>query len=188
MIMRLRLCRPGVGLLLVCLLSPCAAAFAGNVRELQEHQVKAAFVFNLAAFVTWPREALQQPSTPLRFCLLRGEAVGRTLERLIAGESLEGRPLELVRLQPAQGWDGCHVLYVGRGTDWEPRSPAQRGGATLTVGDGDEFLRRGGMIALQRRRNRIHPVINLVEVEASALRLSSKLLRLATLIGPGQGD
>ncbi len=162
------------------------AAPSGQGRDLPEYQVKAAFLFNFAAFVNWPEERFENAGIPLRYCVLQTDAVSRTLGRLIAGESLDGRPLELVRLDNGQDPAGCHILFSGSGSG--VMSAAEQPLGVLTVGDSEEFLQQGGMIALLRKRNRIHPVINLDALEASPLRLSSKLLRLATRVRAGAGE
>jgi len=161
-----------------------AASLPGWGRDLPEHQVKAAFLFNFAAFVKWPDEAFPDSATPLRYCVVRQGQVGQTLRRLIDGESLDGRSLELVELSPGQSTTGCHLLFCGADGQCLDM-PGARSGLLLIVGDGDDFLEQGGMVALLRKRNRVHPVINLDALDASSLRLSSKLLRLATRVRPG---
>jgi predicted DNA binding CopG/RHH family protein len=52
----------------------------------------------------------------------------------------------------------------------------------LTVSDLESFETRGGMIALVRKDRRIHPRINIDTVEKSKLKISAKLLNLATVI------
>ena len=46
-----------VGLALALAMGLAAASLPGWGRDLPEHQVKAAFLFNFAAFVKWPDEA-----------------------------------------------------------------------------------------------------------------------------------
>ncbi len=164
------------------------AAPLSEGRNLPEPQVKAAFLFNFAAFVNWPDGLFHTPDTPLRYCTLDADAVSRTLEQLIAGETLDGRPLELVRLEKGQRIRGCHILFLGAQANTVSILSAQRERSTLTVGDTEDFLKQGGMIALLRKRKRIHPVINLDALEVSSLRLSSKLLRLATRVRSGQQE
>ncbi len=182
------LLRHGPCLASLCLVLALAlAAPVGHARDLPEHQIKAAFLFNFAAFVNWPDSLFATAATPLRYCTLDAEAVSGTLEQLIAGETMDGRPLELLRLGKGQRDQGCHILFLGARADTSILSaPGQP--EPLTVGDTEAFLERGGMIALVRIRKRIHPVVNLDALEASALRLSSKLLRLATRVRPGRKE
>lgn len=174
---------------LCLLLAIVVAAPLSEGRNLPEFQVKAAFLFNFAAFVKWPDGLFETPDTPLRYCTLDAGAVSRTLEQLIAGETLDGRPLELVRLGKGQQVRGCHILFLGAHADTASILSAHREErGALTVGDTEAFLEQGGMIALLRKRKRIHPVVNLDALDVSSLRLSSKLLRLATRVRPGQQE
>ncbi len=93
-----------------------------------------------------------------------------------------------MRLRKGQQVRGCHILFLGAPADIAPVLSAQRVRGALTVGDTEAFLEQGGMIALLRKRKRIHPVVNLDALEVSSLRLSSKLLRLATRVRPGQSE
>lgn len=52
----------------------------------------------------------------------------------------------------------------------------------LVVGDGDDFVRRGGMIRLATAQNRIRLIINLDAAKAASLTISSQLLRSADIV------
>jgi hypothetical protein len=161
---------------------------SGQCRDLPEHQIKAAFLFNFAAFVTWPNSMFESPATPLRFCTQDAKKISDILAQLIVDETLNGRPIALVRLHSAADITDCHILFLGRDASYGALMQAGLDRGTLTVGDTQAFIEGGGMIALLRKRKRIHPVINMDVLEASSLRLSSKLLRLATLVRSGKED
>jgi hypothetical protein len=52
----------------------------------------------------------------------------------------------------------------------------------LTVSDIDEFAERGGMITLNKAKNKIRLEINLDAADHSGLKVSSKLLKIAKII------
>lgn len=153
-------------------------------REVPEHQVKAAFLFNFAAFVTWPDEVFESSTAPLRYCIQDADEVAAVLQRLLEGEAVDGRSLVLVRLSADSEPGHCHILYLGESEGGYDRLHQSIDKNVLTVGESEAFTDNGGMIALLRKRKRIHPVIRRDVVADSGLRLSSKLLRLATLVGP----
>lgn len=155
---------------------------------MPEYQIQAAFLFNFAAFVSWPDTLFESPVSPLRYCTLGANAVSRILEQLISDEHQDGRSLELLCLDSISDAAGCHILFLGRDAGNDALLPAGWERDILTVGDSEAFVESGGMIALLRQRKRIHPVINMDALDASALRLSSKLLRLATLVRPGSRE
>jgi len=53
----------------------------------------------------------------------------------------------------------------------------------LTVGETDQFLEQGGMINLARRDRRIGLEVNLDATRQTQLKISSKLMALATVKG-----
>jgi DNA-binding LytR/AlgR family response regulator len=60
-----------------------------------------------------------------------------------------------------------------------------KGRDILTVGDVERFSARGGMIRFVTEHGRIRLRINLKAAEAANLKLSSKLLRPAEIVSPG---
>ncbi len=146
--------------------------------ELRVNEVKAAFLYNFANFVTWPRDAFESPRSPLYYCIWGTSPVRPLLADLLRGEVVNGHPL---RLAPAGARDHshCQILFVSAEVDL--RAPLPRHGV-LTVGETRAFLRQGGMIALVPHERRIRPLIARRTAEAAGIRISSKLLRIATLV------
>jgi hypothetical protein len=58
-----------------------------------------------------------------------------------------------------------------------------RGLNVLIVGESDDFLDAGGMINLVRRGRQITLEVNIDSIRAAQLKVSSKLLALATVKG-----
>ncbi len=145
-----------------------------------EDDVKAAYVYNFTKFVEWPASAFSGPADPLNVCVVGDAAVQSAVERILAGEQVEGRALKLVA-PPPEGAAGCHVLFVGRGgSERGVRLLTSAGTAPmLTVGDSPRFLQQGGMIAFVVEERRVRFDISLTAAERVGLKLSSKLLRVA---------
>jgi hypothetical protein len=173
--------RQAVAILWLLALIPAA----GSPQDtFSETEVKAVFLYNFASFVRWPSSTAQNPPKPFRYCVL-DEEMAPILLRIIQGETVEGKPLMLSQEVNTAHLSECQVLYLGRdnlNTDkgWElvRQAPAAQ---VLTVSDLETFATRGGMIALVRKDRRIQPLINIDMVEKSQLRVSSKLLNLATI-------
>ena len=145
-----------------------------------EDDVKAAYVFNFTKFVEWPSSAFTGQTDPINVCVAGDAAVVRALERIVAGEHVEGRPLRAIAELPDDPAH-CHVLFVGRGAS----ERASRLMATtskvpvLTVGDSTRFLQQGGMIAFVVENRRVRFDISVRPAERAGLKVSSKLLRVA---------
>lgn len=170
----------------VCLAAALAGSLSGGVRaeSFSEEQVRAGYLFNFALFVRWPDEAFEDPATPFRYCVMGNPAVRDILERMLAGETVQGRPLELAAADGPSAWRRCHVLYVDRGAGFRTAEvlTSVQGAAVLTVGDSEEFARGGGMVGLVRKGWRVRPVINSGAATDAGIRVSAKLLQMATLV------
>ena len=58
----------------------------------------------------------------------------------------------------------------------------------LTVAESDSFVKRGGMIQLERRSKRLGFSVNRAAAKRAELRIDPKLLRLATEIVDNDSD
>ena len=150
-------------------------------QSIEEHELKALFLFNFASFVTWPPQAFESRASPIRYCVTGDGALTRALRQLLRGERIKGRPLALRTLSDGQAAGACHVLYLpSQSPDPFPDLLADVAEKpALTVSDRREFVATGGMVALIRDRSRVRPIINLEAARNAGLRISSKLLRLS---------
>ncbi len=168
-------------ILLGCALVALAALAQEPFSDLE---VKAVFLYNFANFVSWPSASGPDRAKPFRYCVLDDE-IAPVLQAALNNESVDGR-IPVVQREVAADLTECQVLYVGKGRLHDPAVwVLVREASTahvLTVSDLEGFETRGGMIALVRQDRRIHPRINIDTVERSKLRISAKLLNLATVI------
>lgn len=171
-------------ILLIVLLAlfPCPA----SAQTAAEYDVKAAFLYNFTKFVEWPPQAFPPGSSQLKVCVLGDNPFGRSLESLITGEEVQGRKLQLWQMDILHSPDFCHVLFIGRSE--RRRIPAilmaVRGSPVLTVSETDGFLEKGGTINFKKQDGKVRFEINPGAAERGGLKMSSKLLRLATRIYP----
>jgi hypothetical protein len=149
--------------------------------ESLEYQVKAAFLLNFTKFVEWPQSAFEAADSPIAICILGDDPFGAALDRTVAGEVVGGRKLTIQRLKRAPAPKACQELFIR--TDKEiSRIPSGLGPGVLTVGEGESFLRDGGMIAFVIESRRVRFSINLSAAENAGLKLSSRLLSVAKSI------
>jgi len=146
------------------------------------YRIKAAFLYHFAQFSTWPEEVLGDAATPIRLCILGKNPFGDTLKQL-EGKTVHNRPLEIRHLPAGTSAQGCHVVFMGP-------MPVQMLKTTLaqlqhrpvlTVGEGEDFLKQGGIVRLIEEKNRIQFEINVTAARRAGLQLSTRLLRLAQI-------
>ena len=160
---------------------PDAAAQSGVT---QEFQIKAVFLYNFVQFVDWPAGAFAGPQDPLIIGVLGEDPFGTALDDAVAGETVNGRSLVVRRFRRVEDIDRCHVLFISRSENARlgPILTALKGRSILTVGDAEEFTRRGGMIRFVTENNKVRLRINVEAAKAAGLTISSKLLRPAEIV------
>lgn len=149
-----------------------------------ENQIKAVFLFNFAQFVEWPQEVLPEPNSPIIIGILGKDPFGSYLEETIRGEEVNGHPLQVQRYSSVKQIKNCHILFIH--PSLTPRLDniikVLKNKNILTVSDGSDFTKQGGMIRFATDSNKIKLQINLSAVKASDITISSKLLRLSEIV------
>lgn len=151
-----------------------------------EYQLKAAFLFNFLQFVDWPANAFNSAEQPVAMCLLGPDPFGADLDALIAGERIDGRPIEVRRLQSVDAASACQLVFLNLRSPQALRAAIERlkGLPVLTVSDVTTFSGQGGMIEFVMREDRVRLRVNLRAASEAQLRLSSKLLRRSEIVEP----
>jgi hypothetical protein len=153
-----------------------------------EYQVKAVFLFNFSQFVDWPATSFDDDRSPLVIGVLGGDPFGATLDEIVRGETVNGRQLVVRRYQSVQEIDACHILFIDRSQNEQLDAvlAALKGRNVLTVGDFAGFARRGGIVRFITVDNKIRLRVNLAAAQDAKLTISSKLLRPAQIVAPGE--
>lgn len=168
-----------------------AAGLSGRVTAQtagtpNEYTVKAAFLFNFAKFVEWPAEAFASPASPVVIAVLGRDPFGPMLDEMTHDERVNGREIVVRRVKWDDNLGGAHILFVGSSEARRMPQLLDRLGGTsvLTVGEYDEFARGGGMIHFVTQNYRVRFEINARAASNAGLKISSKLLSLATIVEP----
>jgi hypothetical protein len=153
-----------------------------DAAPVEADQVKAAFLFNFAKFVTWPKEAVEDRT--IAICVFDDEVFETTLEQVIGGRSVGDRAVVVDRRASADEARGCDIVFI-------PASERARSEAIidrlaerpiLTVGDTEGFAARGGIVNFRVEENRVRFEVNPDAAKRAGLELSSQLLKLAILV------
>jgi hypothetical protein len=173
-------------LLLAGLLSFAApAAQAVESAAARENQIKAAFLFNFAQFVEWPKAAFQQPGDPLVIAILGPDPFGPVMDTFVRGENVQGHPLRVERHLRIADIKTCHILYVNEPDEAKLAEILSqlKGRNILTVSDAGRFAEQGGMIHLVKENNKMRFRVNLAAATEAKLTVSSKLLKAGEIVG-----
>ena len=162
----------------------CVMFLAVAQGQVEEYQVKAAFLYNLAKFVEWPAQSFHSPTSPIVICILGHDPFGPALTDTVEGKELGGRALLVRQIPDAQKAGTCHVVFVGSSEQKHFRSILQdlRACDVLTVGDTEGFASQGGIVNFKLDGGMIRFQINVEAAKEKNLRISSKLLNLAQIV------
>ncbi len=157
---------------------------SNSVDPTTEYQLKAVFLFNFAQFVIWPDKSFENEKDPFVIGILGENPYGSFLDETIRGESVNGHRIVVRRYSNIQDIKTCHILYINlkNQDELEEVIAKVKNRNILTVGDSDKLTQLGGIISFFITNNKVGIKINLESVNATELSISSKLLRLATIV------
>lgn len=146
-----------------------------------DYQVKAAFLYHFGQFVEWPTNAFAATNAPLVVGVCGGDPFHGDLERMVAGQDINGHPVIVRPIKALSDFKGCHILFIAASQKAQVREllKAVNGAGVLTVGETDDFIRAGGMINFIIEDSQVHFQINNKAARSAGLNISSKLIKLA---------
>jgi len=107
----------------------------------------------------------------------------------LVDKTVDSHPVEVRHLPTLTGLDRCHIMFIGRAEQGRFKTVLAKLARlpVLTVSDIGDFARTGGMIGLVEADQRIRFDINLTTARQANLKLSSQLLKLASIVEQNGG-
>jgi len=163
---------------------------AGLSAATSEYDIKAAFIYNIAKYVDWIERSGMDQQKSLPLCILGEDPFGNAIDKL-QGRKVRGFTLHVKRIESIDDHSGCSILFISKSEkDDLPvlLDILSRGKGLLTISDIAGFAERGGMVELALIGNRVGLVVNIQVARSLDIYLSSKILRLAHVVGGAWGD
>jgi hypothetical protein len=159
----------------------CLPSFAAGQElvAVNPNKVEAAFLRNFAHYVTWPANAFAADRSPWRICILGSDPFGEVLEKTFQGRTEQGRPFEIFRAETLGNLPPCQIIFVAYKDAAKRRAilTELKNRPVLTVGDGPEFLREGGIIRFQVS-DHVEMSVNLDQARSVSLKIHTKMLEV----------
>ncbi len=158
-------------------------AFADSA---QDSTVIAALAVNLARFTEWPSESLKTSDTTIQLCTLGDNVIQQAFAE-VDNKQVGTRSLKVINLSRLTSIENCHVLYISRldrNTTAQLLAEVAKRPILTIGGDNRYFLKDGGMVALTIVGSNVSLQINLGAVKQAGLQISSRVLKLATIVNP----
>ncbi len=174
---------------LAVLAAALACAAGASAQDLSaaassEYLIKAGYVYNFAKLVEWPAAAARR-GQPMVIGVLGNDAFAAVLDQVVNGKTIDERPLRVKRLPAKNVKDcGCQILFVAAAESGRADEviAAHGGSPVLTIAEAPDFASRGGIIALVLQDSRVRFIVNVEAASQGALRISSRLLALETVV------
>jgi len=147
-----------------------------------DYHMKAAFLYHFAQLVDWPNDAFDGSDSPLILCTLEDDAFYDELENTIQGKQIGSRTIRIRHVHISQATHGCNMLFINKREGKDLPLATLRNLPVLTVGEADDFVSSGEMIRFRLVEDKIRFDINLGAANSSHLKISSRLLVLATSV------
>jgi hypothetical protein len=168
----------------LCLAAGAAAlpAAAQNAAASAD-EVKAAYLYRFIGYVDWPPRVFSSAQSPIVIGVVGADAVLAGLDELVKGRTAEGRPVLVRELLPGAPLDGIHLLFISKDII-APRSWMQqaRENAVLVVTESPQGLAGGGVLNFILAEHRVRFEASVAAAEQSGLKLSSRLLAVASRV------
>ena len=168
----------------LALLASAALFFLWPVRgvaAVSETDVKAAFLYNCAKFVEWPKEAFAAENAPIQIAVIGDDEFAAKLKSLLSDKKAQGRSFEVKKISNPQEVKNFQMVFISNSETRRlgPILDAAKKSSVLTIGETEQFLDLGGMINLFFEDGQLRFEVNADAAEKARLVISSKLLRLA---------
>lgn len=159
------------------------ATEAGEVQAL-EHQIKAAMLYKFLGYTDWPAESFPSSETPYRIWVLGASSIDRELRNMTNDRKVNNRPIRIYQASSPKQIEQPHLVFVGRyAARHLPRlARMARQQSFLIVTEDDQGLRDGSTINLRLVDGRIGFDVSLREARENNLRLSARLLSVASTV------
>lgn len=156
----------------------------GQERKLDEYEVKAVFIYNLAKFIEWPDKAFDHSST-LTLYILGDDPFGTYLDA-IRGKLIKGKSVVVKKIDSPDALKNVGILFISSSEKEQLQDILKRIShrPILTVGDTPSFAKRGVMVNFYIENNKIRFEINMEAAKLAGLKISSNLLKMSTIVTP----
>jgi hypothetical protein len=179
-------CVAVVRILLLLLLSGSASSALTDAIE-REQKIKAAYLYHLAQFIDWPESHALKTSQHINICSPGSSPFSNYLQNL-AQRKAKGREIHLMEVGKTSITTSCNIIFFDTNSELSAQMLEKyAANGTITVGEQQGFIDRGGLIALPTVENHVRLLINFDKAKATGLYISANLLEVATLVSAAPG-
>ncbi len=177
-----KLLRLGIALLLTFAVSAAVADNQSETEATPEYKLKAALLFKLTRFVSWPE--MDSDESQFNICVLGDNVFGNTLEPLRDRQANQ-KAINIEYFDQSADIDTfCDLLFIEESKEPFLSSILDRfrTRGVLTISDISGFAEMGGIVEFTLVNNKVGFKVNRSSAKAAELSLAAPLLQLATIV------
>jgi hypothetical protein len=167
--------------------APAVTQTAAQQVVSPERRVKAAFLYKFLGYTEFPATAFADAAAPLVIGVLGADDMAAELGRVVAGRTVQSRPITVRTLRDLDAASQVHMLFVGGNDNARVRSAVKAGqpAPVLVVSEAQDGLQQGSVINFRIVDERVRFDVSLEAAEKSSVKLSSRLLTVANHVQKG---
>ena len=150
-----------------------------------EYAVKAAYIYNILRFVSWPASSPLANTQSLNICLFENDPFDQYLAP-ISKKSISKKQIRLKTIIKPSDASSCHLVFFEDNEQLEvfkdsdaPFNP----GDSILLGDDIDFVKNGGLFSFYIEDNKVRLGANRTAIANTDLHISSLLLEVCKLHG-----
>lgn len=142
-----------------------------------EYRLKVAFLYNFAAYTTWPNP----PDHDLTLCILGEDPFGHNLQHL-QGKKINEHGILIKHTKNMTELADCHIVFISQTAikDVDEIIKQLQGMPILTIADNPGASRQGVVLNMAIKEGKVTFEANIAMAKRNGLNLSSQLLRFAS--------
>ena len=152
-----------------------------------ERRIKAAFLYKFLGYTEFPASVFASAGAPFVIGVLGADELAAELSRIVAGRSVQARPITVKVLREPEAAAGMHLLFVGGADSARLRSILKPGHSAplLLVSESEHGLQHGSVINFKVIEERVRFDVSLEAADKHSVKLSSRLLTVANHVYKG---
>lgn len=144
----------------------------------REYRIKAAYLYNLTKFITWPDEKAWPADAPIALCVYGFNPFENYLDKL-SQRTAKNRQIAVRYPAEPSELANCQIVFVSQ---YNTRSAEVlkviSGLPVLSVGDDPDFIAHNGLIGLIAAGNNVQMNIQLTHARQNGFTVSANLLEI----------
>ncbi|MGO9111783.1 MAG: YfiR family protein [Thermoguttaceae bacterium] len=177
----------GAMLCMACAALPVKHASAQQTGEIdREYTIKGAFLYNFGRYVQWPGTAFADDHAPFVIGVLGTDPFGAVLDEIANSVKVDGRTVVAKRFATLAEYSPCHILFIAAAADAKVKTEVLaklQNKGVLLVGEEAGLVQQGAVVNFYIENNKVRFEINVETAKQQQLKVSSKLLSLAKIVG-----